>query len=169
MANKNSGDFIAIIAIFVGVIIAIVLLASISDSIFDQTNTFTVTNESVVVAAINVSVGTTGRDLVGTGSIGNSTQASIERYGLSLSDTVLISGAKTISIVANDSATAQIGDTVNVSYTYNPDGYLADGGARSVASLIVVFGAIAAFMYVIIVLIGSGSFRELMGKNRRRD
>lgn len=169
MANKNSGDFIAIIAIFVGVIIATVLLSSISDSIFDQTTTFTVTNESVVVGAINVSVATTGRDLVGAGTVSNSSNASLNAFGLSVIDNVLISGAKTISLVANDTASGKVGTTVNVSYTYNPDGYLSDGGARSIASLIVVFGAIAAFMFVIIILIKQGSFRELMGKNRRRD
>lgn len=170
MANKNQGDFIAIIAIFVGVIIATVLLSSISDSVFDQTTTFTVTNESVVVGAINVSVATTGRDLIGTATIDNSSNASSGQFtGLSVGDTTLINGAKTISIVANDTASTNVGTTVNVSYSYNPDGYLSDGGARSIASLIVVFGAIAAFIFVILVLVAQGSFRELMGKNRRRD
>lgn len=168
MAN-NSGDFKALIAIFVGVIIATVLLSSISDSIFEQTNTITITNESVVVGAVNVSVGTTGRDLVGVGTVSNSTNATGSGLftGLNVIDTTLISGAKTISLVANDTASNLVGNTVNVSYTANPDGFISESGARSITLLIIIFGALAALIFIIVVLIKNGSFREILSKNRR--
>ena len=166
MAN-NSGDFKAVIAIFVGLIIAIVLLASISDSIFEQTNTITVTNESVVVGAINVSVGTTGRDLVGVGTVSNSTNASQDPFTGLIVGEGNINGAKTVFLTANDTASALVGSTVNVSYTANPDGFIPESGARSITLLIIIFGALAALIFIIVVLIKEGSFRDIMSKNRR--
>ncbi|KKN65945.1 hypothetical protein LCGC14_0476480 [marine sediment metagenome] len=166
--NVFNSDGKAIIAVFVGVIIAAVLLTSISDSIFNQTNTFTLTNESVVVGAVNVSVATTGRDLVGVGLVTNSTNASQGQFtGLIISDG-LISGSKTIFITANDTATDQVGETVNVSYTYNPDGYLTDSGTRSIATLIILFGALAALIFTIVVFIKNGSLGEIMRGTRSR-
>ena len=169
MAKNSQNDFTALIAIFVGLIIATVLLASVADSVFEQTNTITVTNESVVVGAINVSVATTGRDLVGVGTVSNSTNASQGQFlGLIVGEGN-INGAKTIFLTANDTASDQVGETVNVSYTANPDGFLTESGTRSIVTLVVLFGALAALVFIIVVLIARGSFSQIMSKNRRRE
>ncbi len=150
MNNKGqSSDMKTVIMIFVGAIIAIVLLSAASNSVFEQTNTFTATNVTVTVPAINVTVALIGRDLVGDGTVGNSSQAPSTNFtGIIISDG-LVNGAKTVTITTNDTASDLVGNSINTSYTYNPDGYLNSSSDRSIAELIILFGALAAVVFVI--------------------
>ncbi len=167
--TKISGGTKNILMIFVGLIIAIVFLQSISNSVFNQTNTFTSDNETFTVGAINVSVSTTGRDLVGTGTVDNFSVVSGKGNftGLIISDG-LVNGTKTVILTANDTATNFVGNEVNVSYTYNPEGYLTSSSDRSIANLIVIFGTLAALVFVIVMLAKNGMFEEIMRTGRRK-
>ncbi len=165
MADFNS-DGKAIMAIFIGAIIAIVFLATIADSIFTQTNTFESINTTVTMPSINGTLDLTGREIVSTIEIYNATNASqsetTELNGSSLV-TGITRGLNTVQLTIDDDSGARYaGSEVNISYVYLPEGYVSDSSARAVTRLITIFGALAILIFVIVVLIKNGSLGELI-------
>ncbi len=169
MTDSLKGDGRAIFTIFIGVIIAIVFIASFSSSIFTQTNTASETNLSITVPAINVTTAVNGRDLISATTISNATNISLITHGLLLGDGI-VNGVKTVTIVVNDSEGGLVGTTVNLTYTYNPDGYIGNAGGRSIAALITILSALAIVVFVIVVLFQFGSLGVLSSfRGRRKD
>ena len=166
MADSLKGDGRMIFTIFVGAIIAIVFMASIGDQIFTQTNTASNTNLTVTVLAINSSLAIEGRDLLTVVSITNVTNSSLDTNGLNLTSGVL-NGVKTVFLVANDSS-GSVGNEVNLSYTYNPDGYITSAGGRSITALILIISALAILVFVVVVMFKFGSIQEIMNMRRRK-
>ena len=175
MTNSLKGDGLAIFTIFLGAIIAVVFIGSFSDNIFTQTTTFTNANETVTALAINTSLNLVGRELTGspsatTWNATNGTDATNQQNnGITLS-TKTVNGISTVVLTLNDTATNFVGQTINVSYIYEPDGYISNAGGRSVTSLILIISALAIVVFVIVVLFKFGSINNLvnMGKNNRR-
>ncbi|HEC39511.1 MAG TPA: hypothetical protein ENI29_14825 [bacterium] len=141
-------------------------MTSFADNIFTQTTTATVVNTSVTVLAINTSLALEGRDLISATEVINVTFTDLAERGLIISDGVL-NGAKTVTLTANDSASALVGTAVNVSYTYNPDGYISDAGGRSISKLILVISALAIVVFVIVVMFKFGSINQLINSRRK--
>ena len=172
MVNSFKGDGKAIFTIFVGAIIAVVFMASIADQVFTQTTTASQTNLTVTVSAVNVSQAVEGRDLITATSITNVTNASVNliTLGLNLTDG-LVSGDKTVILRANDTASNLVGTEVNLTYTYNPNGFITNAGGRSIATLILIIAALAIVVFVIVVLLKFGSLGALttMFNSRRRE
>ncbi len=152
----------ALLIVFIGAIIAVTFLQTIGDSVFAQTNTATVINVTVTAPAINATLDLTGRTLIGTGTIVNASNASSTSNGLIIQTGRGSSGLESVQLTLNDTASDFAGTLVNVSYNYEPDGYLQEGSTRSIAILIVLFGALAILIFVIIVLIKDGSLGKLM-------
>ncbi len=165
MANSFKNDGRMIFAIFIGAIIAVVFMANIADSIFTQTNTATQTNLTVTVSAINVSQAVAGRELIALTSITNETNVSrsLQNEGLNLS-TRIVNGAQTVALTANDSS-GSVGNEVNLTYTYNPDGFIDNAGARSIVTLILIIAGLAIVVFVIVQIFGS---EALINITRRR-
>ncbi len=158
------GDTAAVIGAFIGIIIAIVFLASIATSIVGQTNTITTINETVTAPAVNASLALTGRDYVGSGVVHNATNGTlIPTVNFTFSDG-LVNGAKTVLITTLDGASGYAGESINVSYEYGAEGYLADSGSRSIALLIIIFGALAAVIFTLVMFWKSESGKFLRGK-----
>ncbi len=164
MANSLKGDGMAIFTIFLGAIIAVVFIGSFSDNIFTQTNTASQVNLTVIAPAINVSLAVEGRDLIEVTAIINGTNTSLLTNGLSMTDGVL-DGVKTVILNVNDSSGSS-GNAVNLTYTYNPDGYITSSGGRSITRLILIIAALAIVVFVIVVMFKFGSINNLV--NRRR-
>ena len=164
MGKILEGDGKAILSIFIGAIIAVVCLGTIADSIYTQTNTFTNANETVTAPVVNGTLDLTGRELVTQVEIYNNTNISQSLIGSggSLQTGTATSGTRTVQLAIDDNAVAFAGLSVNVSYIYNPEGYLSLGGARSIQSLILIIGALAILIFVIVVLIKSGSLGILI-------
>ncbi len=152
----------AILIVFIGAIIAVTFLQTIGDSVFAQTNTATVTNVTVTAPAINATLDLTGRTLIGTGTIVNITNESSTSNGLIIQTGIGTSGLESVQLTLNDTASGFVGTLVNVSYNYEPDGYLQESSTRSVALLIIIFGALGILIFVIIVLIKEGSLGKLI-------
>ncbi len=165
MGNFNT-DGKAIFMIFIGVIITITLLAVIADSTFGVTNIITKTNITVTAAAVNVTLDIPGRELISTIEIYNSsnTTQTLIGQGGSLQTGVGSDGLLSVQLLLNDSAASFAGEDLNLSYTANPNGYISDGGGRSVTNLIIVFAALAILIFIIVVLIKFGSLGELIKK-----
>lgn len=163
MAFKS--DMKMILIIFIGLIIATVFIASIGDQIFLETNTFNQTNFTVTAPAINGTVLLTGRELVPgtTPIVRNATNFELQNAGIFVTDG-LINGVKTVFLSVNDSGFPSNASSVNVSYNFNPDGYLSDSGTRSITLLILIFSALAALIFVIVQIWKNDSFQNLLGR-----
>ncbi|KKK63034.1 hypothetical protein LCGC14_2998340, partial [marine sediment metagenome] len=75
-------------------------------------------------------------------------------------------GLLSVQLVFNDTGADFEGTDINVSYTANPDGYISDSGGRSVTRLILIIGALAIVIFVIVIFIMEGSLGKLMGKTK---
>lgn len=161
----SEGDFKAIMIVFIGSIIAATLIVSIADQTNLETNTFVNQNQTVTAGAVNATVDTIGRELIGTGSTKNATNATgLDQIGLGvfLQTGTGTNGLRTVQLVVNDTGSAFAGESINVSYTYNPDGYISSAGARSITNLIVLFAALAALVFVIVSFMKDGSMGRLI-------
>ncbi len=132
-------------------------MVSIGDQINLETNTFTDENITVTVPAVNATLDVTGRELVTETSILNSTNASQTAVGLFLQTGTGTNGLLSVQLAANDTASGIVGNSVNLTYTYNPDGYISDSGGRALTNLILIFAALAILVFVIVVFIKQGS------------
>lgn len=167
MVNSLKGDGKAIFTFFVGAIIATVFLASFSDNIFTQTNTATQTNLTVTVLAINTSLAVAGRDLNTVTEISNLTFIGLQTRGLNLDDG-LVNSVKTVRLTANDTASDLVGSEVNLTYDYNPDGFIDSAGGRSITSLILIISSLAILVFAVVVFIKDGSLGALINNKFRR-
>ena len=172
MVNSLQGDGKAIFTVFIGAIIAVVFLASIANSIFTQSTTFTNDNETVTALGVNTSLTLLGRELADSPSATtwNATNGSDatnqQNNGITLS-TATVNGIRTVVLTLNDTASDFVGDTINVSYIYEPDGYLERAVDRNIVSLITLFGALGALVFVLVVFIMNGSLGRLMGRGKK--
>lgn len=151
-----------IFIIFLGLIIATAIIAPIANQVVANTQTISIPNTTITSpAAANGTLDLQGRELLTTLTIANET-ADLTGLGLSLrTATSATTGLRTVQLIANDSAFNFGEGNINVSYTANPDGYVSDSGARAITVLIVLFSALAALVFVIVMLF-SGSFGKLV-------
>jgi hypothetical protein len=161
MANLKS-DGKMIFMIFFGVIIATVLLSSSADQVFIQTNILSISNGTSTAPAVNATLDLTGRTLVGTGIVTNATSGVTVSGGIVQTGLSSTTGLQTIQLTLNDTASAYAAESVNVSYTYQPDGYLGNSGARGISTLIIIIGALAVLIYVIVVLYQNENFQRML-------
>ena len=118
MVSKTSIIFILIV--FIGAVIAATLISSIANQTNLLTNTFTVNNDTVnVPSAVNSTLDLTGRDLVTEVEINNATDNAAGNntaiVGLFLQRGFGSGGLLSVQLVANDTASGILGNSVNVS------------------------------------------------------
>lgn len=159
MAFKNDG--IAIIGAFIGAIICATLIGSIANqTTLETTSSYLVANSSVTAPAVNATLELTGRSLVSGISIYNATnftQGNQINTGLSFVTHLGSDGFSSVFLSVNDTGAGFAGKSVNVSYTYIPDGSVVNvGGAAPITSLIVLFSALAIVLFVLVVFIQRG-------------
>lgn len=162
MSKSFEGDTKAVLIAFIGVIIAIVLLASVANQVFNTTNTFTITKTTVTSPADGVQLNLVGRELVGSVVCANDSGA--DCAGNFTFEDVISNGIKTIQMNTTVAGIANGYDeiVVNLTYTYNPDGYLSAGSDRSIMNLIIIFGAIAAMVFVLVEFAREGTLGKLL-------
>lgn len=168
MATFKS-DGMAIIAVFIGAIIAATFIASIATDVVPLSTTSAKTNTTAVVAAAGSATNLVGRELITGRDINNGTLAGVGGQifasgNLTLRTGWTTGGLKTVQLFTNTNGSTWTGSTVNVSYDYQPDGYLPIGGARSIANLIVIMSALAIAVFVIVVFWKTGSLGKLVGR-----
>lgn len=155
----------AIFKVFVGAIIAITLIAIIGTSIVGQTTTAE-NIENVTAPAVNGTLDLRGRTLILAQPVTNITDASNTSVGMIIQTAISsTTGLQTVQLTLNDTAEDYAGTPVNVTYTYEPDGYLNNGGARAMALLILIFAALGIMIFVVVVFIQDGSLGRLMGRS----
>lgn len=160
------GDGKAIFMVLIGALIATVFLMTIADENVAQTSNFNANNTTVTAPTVNSSTDLTGRELVGTGEVVNSSGTDVVGLGVLLrTGTSSTSGLRTVQIFTNDTGSHSAGDTVNVTYIYRPDGYHNDAGTRSIVLLITLIAALAIVVFVIVVFAKHGSLSKLLRRS----
>lgn len=155
----------AIFKVFIGVIISLVIIGVIGTSIVGQTTTAT-NIQNVTAPAVNGTLDLTGRTLITATSITEADNSSNTSVGLILQTvTSSTTGLRTVQLTLNDTAAAFVGATVTVTYDYEPDGYLNNSGARALALLILIFGALGIMIFVVVVFMQDGSLGRLIGRS----
>ena len=171
---SNSGqtfksDGKAVLIAFIGAIIAATFLLSISDDVFTATNPTGVDNLTVTLSSsANGTTDIEGRDFLLLREIYNATSAGAGLAtlpeGVAMQQGTGTDGLQSVQLLVNDTGevAGHLSTTINVSYDYNPEGYVGTNGSTSVVRLIVLFAALAILIFVITVFIKMGSLGELM-------
>ncbi len=169
------GDATTFIMIFVGLIMGIVLLISIADQTFLLTNEIIVTNDTITLSSTNNFTDITGRTLVTGIEIYNATNGThtaitnlLTQGNVTFVTRLGASGLQTVQLLINETVDAGLsGSRVNVSYIAEPDGFLPTTADRSIILIVVLFGALALLVFILIMLLKNNtSFSELVRMGR---
>jgi len=148
--KKGSAEIGGLILVFIGVIVAIVLLQSSAQQLTLVTNTLGITNASVTFPTNTTALVLNGQAVTNV-IIVNATDASktvpatnytITNYGLSNTGTLQS------TIIAVGPSGYQ-GEDVNISYRYEPLGYAKESSSRTIVGLIVLLSALAVAVWVL--------------------
>ncbi len=157
-------DLKSFFVIFIGVIIAVVFLQSIANTAFAQTTAGNVTNNTITAPNNGSSISLTGREVTGTPQAFNATDGAVVPSTNFTLATGLVDGIATVQYTNLDSVWN--GVSVNVTYNFNPDGFVSEATTRSVILLIIIFGALAILVFVISILFKFSSLGEMVNKFR---
>ena len=148
--NKKGATLGMLLMIFIGIIVALALFAGTFEPIGNMRNIYTITNETVTIAAINSSVTLTGRENTTAITVVNATDGTDWSVNYTVT-TTNTAGALAILLTTTDDAGAvgQAGASANVSYSYKPQGYNNSSGARGVIVIITIMSALAIAVFAI--------------------
>ena len=171
MANKFMAMFIIIM---VGSIIAISFLSEIGNNVEEQTGQSNVANESGILPR-NDSTGTVNSTAVLTVSIfpGSTTASNLSlisfTLGNSSGDLAALTTDYTIDLASGQYSLInssfwltqnQSDNNTLITYAYRDQDYIQDASSRSIIRLILIFGSIAIFIFVIVIIFKDSSVND---------
>jgi hypothetical protein len=175
MNNKAQMQQVGLIfGAFIIAIVALGFFNPIASNIASTTDTQTATNETITLAAANTTTNLKGRELVGTllaynatgdpnGPITNPNSTGIiAGANFTITSNVLVTGDLFLRITAVDNSPFR-NSNINVSYEYKPVTYIDNGGGRALASIILVFAALALAIAMIVPSFRNG-IMDMFGK-----
>lgn len=179
--QKKMNGITMFIMVFVLAILGVLFLQSIADSTTKITTILGATNQTVTFSAANTTVNLNGKfvdvdtlvainssgALIATcnGAAGNYSAAACV-YGngnFTVKNNQNVGGIHTSTIEIVD--TGNVG-SYNMSYTYQPLGYITNSAGRSITTLLVVIFAIGLLFFVIAKFFGTDNFKKIMGVGR---
>ena len=136
-----------IIVAFVAIIVGLAMFSGsggIAGTVGDVTTLASIANQTITAPAVGSSVELNGQGVSGTPVVTNQTGGET----IPATNYTIAQGLGSDGIIAlkyTSLAGPYAGRKVNVTYTYEPDGYISDSqpGARSITLLIVIFAALA--------------------------
>lgn len=140
----------SLLILFIGIVVCISLLPGIYGPIGQTTITNTYTNQTVTFPAVNSSISLSGREVVGSVVAFNATNGTtpqITGNNFTITNNQVVNGALVARLKVND-GNLFAGQSVNLTYTVEPDTYPDESGSRSMIQLIAIFAAIAIFVTV---------------------
>ena len=152
MNNKGEITTGVMIGVFVGIIVALVLLSAVSPYIGQSSQTQQLVNLTVTPSGtLGTYIDVRGQELLGTPIVTNSSNAVvIPASNYTIVERVSpIDGLKRIAITINPSASTWNASAINVSYAYGMEGYADDGGARAIIPLITIFAVLAILVFTL--------------------
>ena len=145
---------------FVGIIIGIALFQVVSQTVGDATNTYDMANQSV--SSVNATYSLTGQSVSSVVVYNTTGDAIVSSGNYTIANNQVVDGTLTARITVEADAIYQGGDW-EVSYTYEPDGYIDSAGGRGVALLIPIFAALAIAVLALVPAFRNGVM-DLLGK-----
>lgn len=153
MNKKGEVNVGTMIIVAMGVIVALALLGAMFADVGQGTNIYTATDTQVVTAAAaNGTVSLTGRE--NTTAVTIETNAGVNVAGNFTILTEDSNGDLDIVLRTDDLAVTNglNGSTVNVTYSYKPDGYVDSDGGRAFLRLVLLFAALAIAAFALIAV-----------------
>ena len=148
--KKGQLNISMVILVAVGLIVGLVILQAASQYVGSTNEQTSYVNASYTTPALNAYTDIEGcQEVIGSYIIINSTSnTSVSTGNTTLVERVGDDGLKTVSIY--QTAAPYASKPVKITFTCAEDGYIDDGGARSVASVIVIFCAVAIVIFALI-------------------
>lgn len=149
MNKKGAMTIGALVLVFVGVVFSLALIEVIGNEVGGSTQTRTIVNDTVTTASTaNATVSITGRSNPTGYAATNVTHDDVSSQFEIVE--VLEGTTQTLELKTLDAAVAagNNGDAINVSYTYEPSGYM-DGASASMFKLVTLFAVLALLAFVI--------------------
>lgn len=151
------------LAIFIGVIVGLILFQASVDQAAGTLNSVYAANKTYTLSATTQDL--IGQELLDTPVMTNATGGELissTNYTIfeGISSTT---GLKTVKMTGTPSA-LWTGKSVNISWTYGPNGYIEDTGSRSIVGLIAIFAALAVATVALVPTLRSGIL-EMVGRN----
>lgn len=152
-AEVNAG---VLVAIAVGIIVCLTLYVGMSDSFGKTTKTLTMNNVTFTAPAIGSCIDLRGQELIDTPVVKNATVGDTVVPATNYTITESVSTVDNLKRIRYCTVGAEgIGDK-NISYTYGPEGYIEDSGARSITSLIAIMAILAVIVFALYPTLKSG-------------
>ncbi len=142
--KNNKGQILigGIIMIAITAIVGVILLLSSAQNIHPTVNTVDLVNYSVALGALYTETSIPGIGVVGDVVMHNVTSGVvIGAANYTVTDYELVDSTLTATLNVTSATIAS--QTVNLSYTYQPEGYSTNSGARAVANLIIILFALS--------------------------
>ena len=169
MNNKGQMEVAALIILFISILVGLVLFLPIAQNVGSVTDTqvFNTTESGTVFTApaSGASTDLTGQELIGDAVVQNGSDGTAIETAGNWTVTEIVStttGVKTLSFTTT-AGSEFASKSVNLTYTYGPDGYIESAGARSITGLIVLFFALGIAVVAMTPVMRSKLF-DLVGK-----
>jgi len=156
MKSKGQMEMVgALLIAAVMIIVGLVFFQQSNAFIGTATNTEYSRNQTVTFPASGATVELLGQNIIGSGHIVNNSNGAL----VAASNYTIAQGLGTDGLTATI-LTGKLGffsgQTVNVSYTYEPNGYISSSGGRSVALIIPIFFALLIAVIALVPALRNG-------------
>lgn len=148
MNNKGEVDVGQMFLLAVGLILVAVFAVSIATQQSPLTTTQSVSNQTVTFPSVNSTLTLNGQAVVGSVVATNASGGELISSGnYSTTDFVQVGGQYRTILTLLDAGVAYAGESVNLSYAYEPVGYNQDSGSRGIAGLPLLFWVIGGLAF----------------------
>lgn len=158
MAKEN--NYLGMVFImFVAALVGLTFIGLVADQVTQQTQTATVTNQPFTFPQNQSTITLTGQAAYNVVVINASSGATYGSTNYTVTNYVGAStGTPTVTL--KGLSTVLNGTAVNLSYTYEPQGFIVDNSARSITTLIVIFFAIALLVVIMVPMFREKLFEQ---------
>jgi len=142
------------IIMFIGIIVALVLLTASAGEVGKSTSTDVLSNGLYTAPASGSCIDLKGQELLSAATVTNRTSGTAKTVNFTIAEGIsTVDGLKRIRFCTTGASAgggdAWSGLAFNVSYTYGPEGYADDSGARSILGIVILLAAIAVVVFVV--------------------
>lgn len=165
MNRKGQVTIGLIVMVFVMVVVGVAFLTGgIASNVENLRQTTSVVNETITAPATGSVIEITGSGIVGSAVVTNATSGAVvpaTNYTIAGRQPPITSGVVTNTYTSNGGGYS--GESVNVSYTAEPDGYDTSAGGRAIILLVTIFVALAIGVIALVPAARSGVM-EMFGR-----
>lgn len=152
--NRNGQIGVGVlITLAIAIIVGMVLMQPIASNV--EQGTQTVTGATTVLnvsytGILNTAVELVGQELVTTIAVINNTNISVDVAAANYTIAECVRPSDSLKGICYTASGTDAADTVNISYSYYPEGYMDDAGSRAIYNLVILLAALAIAVIVLI-------------------